>query len=61
MVWDMEIRDWTRNPDVQNQIKFAMEEYLYSIKGRYDIPLTGGDMDVILDSVLQVAKRRDTL
>ncbi|RLC86219.1 MAG: restriction endonuclease subunit R [Chloroflexi bacterium] len=55
------IRDWTSNPDVQNEIKFAMEEYLYSIKGRHDIPLTGGDMDVILDSVLEVAKRRDRL
>jgi type I restriction enzyme R subunit len=53
------IRDWTSNLDVQNQIKFAMEEYLYSVKGRYDIPLTPGDMDVILDSVIDIAKQRD--
>ena len=59
IIEERKIRDWTHNPDVQNEIKFAMEEYLYIIKGRHDIPLTGGDMDVILDSVLEVAKRRD--
>jgi type I restriction enzyme R subunit len=61
IIEERKIRDWTTNPDVQNQIKFAMEEYLYSIKGRYNIPLTGGDMDVILDSVLDIAKHRDRM
>lgn len=55
------IRDWTTNPGVQNVIKRAMDEYLYSVKGRYDIPLTGDDIDVILDSVLDIAKQRDRL
>jgi type I restriction enzyme R subunit len=55
------IRDWTTNLDVQNEIKRAMDEYLYSIKGRYEIPLTDGDIDVILDSVLEIAKQRDRL
>jgi len=61
IIEERKIRDWTTNPDVQNQIKFAMEEYLYTIKGRYNIPLTGGDMDVILDSVLEIAKHRDRM
>jgi len=55
------IRDWTSNSDVQKEIMFAMEEYLYSVKGRYDIPLTPGDMDVILDAVIDIAIRRDQL
>jgi hypothetical protein len=38
-----------------------MDEYLYSIKGRYNIPLTAGDVDVILDSVLEIAKQRDRM
>jgi len=55
------IRDWTTNLDVQREIKRAMDEYLYSVKGRYDIPLTAGDVDVILDSVLEIAKQRDRM
>jgi len=61
IIEERKIRDWTANLDVQNEIKLAMEDYLYSIKGRYDIPLKGGDMDVILDSVLDVAKQRDRM
>ena len=55
------IRDWTTNPDVQRQIKRAMDEYLYSVKGRYDVPLTHGDIQVILDSVVEIAKQRDRM
>ena len=55
------IRDWTTNPDVQKEIKREMDDYLYSIKGRYDIPFTGGDVDVILDRVLELARQRDRL
>jgi type I restriction enzyme, R subunit len=55
------IRDWTSNPDVKQVIKRAMDEYLYSVKGRYDIPLTHGDIDVILDSVVDIAEQRDKM
>jgi type I restriction enzyme R subunit len=61
IVEERKIRDWTTNLDVQNEIKRAMDEYLYSVKGRYEIPLTDGDIDVILDRVLELAKQRDRL
>jgi len=61
IVEERKIRDWTTNLDVQNEIKRAMDEYLYSVKGRYDIPITEGDIDVILDRVLELAKQRDRL
>ena len=61
IIEDAKVRDWVNNVDVQNRIKLAMEDHLYSVKGRYDIPLTGGDMDVILDAVIEVAKHRDAL
>jgi type I restriction enzyme R subunit len=61
IIEERKIRDWTTNLDVQNEIKRAMDEYLYSVKGRYDIPLTDGDIDVILDRVLELAKQRDRL
>jgi len=61
IIEERKIRDWTTNLDVQNEIKGAMDEYLYSVKDRYDIPLTDGDIDVILDRVLELAKQRDRL
>ena len=61
IIEEKKIRDWTTNLDVQREIKRAMDEYLYSVRGRYDIPLTAGDVDVILDSVLEIAKQRDRM
>ena len=53
------VRDWVNNSDVQNKMKSAIEDYLYSVKGRYNVPLTAGDMDLILDSVIEIARQRD--
>ena len=61
IIEDKKIRDWTTNLDVQNEIKLAIEDYLYSVKGRYDIPLTGVDIDLILDNVIEVAKQRERM
>ena len=55
------IRDWTTNLDVQRQIQREMDEYLCDLIGRYDIPLSDGDLDMILDSVLEIAKQRDRM
>jgi hypothetical protein len=38
----------------------GLEDLLYGVKGRYDIPLKAADMDEILAGVIRVAKRRDT-
>jgi len=61
IIEERKIRDWTTNPDVWNEMQAAMDDYLYSIKGRYEIPLADGDIDVILDRVLDLAKQRDRL
>ena len=55
------VRDWVNNVDVQNQMRMEIEDYLYSIKGRYEVQLTSGDMDLILDAVIEVARQRDQL
>ncbi len=55
------VRDWVNNLDVQNQMKLEMEDYLYSLKNLYQMPLTFGDIDLILDSVVEVARQRDQL
>ena len=61
IIEERKIRDWTTNLDVWNEMQAAMDDYLYSIKGRYDIPLADGDIDVILDRVLDLARQRDRL
>ena len=53
------IRDWDTNIDVQNSMVSDIEDYLFSIKGRYDLELTYEEIDDILDSTLKIAKRRD--
>ena len=61
IIEERKIRDWTTSLDQQNEMKREMEDYLYGVKDHYDIPLKGGDMDVILDSVIDVAKQRDRM
>lgn len=60
VIEDRKIRDWTGNRDVENAMLNGLEDLLYGVKGRYDIPLKAADMDEILAGVIRVAKRRDT-
>ena len=55
------IRDWTQNPDVQARMKNDIEDYLYSVKGRYNLTLTWNEIDHILDQVIHTAKQRNQL
>lgn len=58
IVVNNKIVDWTNNPDVQNRMFNEIEDYLYSIKGRYDIELSYDDIDIIIEKSIQVAKNR---
>jgi len=55
------VRDWVGNPDVENRIRDDIEDYLYELKAELDIPLSGADMDEIMDMVLDVARHRDRI
>lgn len=55
------IRDWTTNLDVQKGMKNDIEDYLYSVKGRYELPLTWNTIDHILDQLIHTAKQRNQL
>ncbi len=59
VIEDRKIRDWTGNRDVENAMLNELEDLLYVVKGRYDIPFKPADMDEILAGVMRVAKRRD--
>jgi type I restriction enzyme R subunit len=50
--------DWTLNTDIQNRMLNDIEEYLFSIKGKYDIPLGLDSIDLIMERVLNIARNR---
>jgi type I restriction enzyme R subunit len=55
------VRDWTQNPDVQNRMRLAMEDFLDEIERNRGLALADGDRDVILDNVIYVARQREML
>jgi type I restriction enzyme R subunit len=46
---------------VQKGMKNDIEDYLYSVKGRYELPLTWNTIDHILDQLIHTAKQRNPL
>ena len=56
---EKKIRDWTDNRDVENAILNDLDDLLFAAKGRYDLSLTGDDIDEILEGIIRVAKRRE--
>ena len=52
------IVNWTRNTDVQNRMKGAMEDYLFDLMEREEFELSFEDIDQILESLLDVARVR---
>ncbi len=49
---------WTRNTDVQNRMKLAIEDYLFELMERENLELSFKEIDRILDSVLDIARVR---
>jgi len=52
------IVNWTTNPDVQNQMRTEIEDYLFDLKERHGVELTFEDIDTIMDQCLEIAKVR---
>ena len=46
---------WTRNADVQNRVKGAVEDYLFELMEREQLELSFEEIDGILESVLDIA------
>lgn len=55
----LKVRDWARNPDSVNRMKNALEDHLYTVRDEYGISLAVGDIDTIIDGVVETAKKRD--
>jgi type I restriction enzyme R subunit len=50
--------DWRMNPDVQNQIRNAIDDLLYELKTKGHVALSPQDMDSIIERALDIAKVR---
>ncbi|GIX04590.1 MAG: DEAD/DEAH box helicase [Planctomycetaceae bacterium] len=52
------IVNWTANPDVQNQMKTDIEDYLFELKDEHGFDLTFEDIDSIMEQCLEIARLR---
>ena len=50
--------DWRTNPDVQNEMRNAIEDLLYEARAKKGVPLSAQDMDAIIERALDIAKNR---
>ncbi|MEK6259033.1 MAG: HsdR family type I site-specific deoxyribonuclease [Planctomycetota bacterium] len=60
IIEEKKIRDWTNNRDVENAMLNDLDDLMFSVKGRYDLPLKAEDIDEILEAIIRVTKRRET-
>ncbi|QDU82787.1 Type-1 restriction enzyme R protein [Polystyrenella longa] len=56
---EKKIRDWVDNRDVENAMINDLDDLMFATKGRYELALTGEDIDEILEGIMRVAKRRE--
>jgi type I restriction enzyme R subunit len=52
-------RDWVQDSNVKNQMKNEIEDYLFSIKGRYDLNWDFEVLDRIINENLDIAESRE--
>ncbi len=50
--------DWARNPDYLNQVSQQIDEQLFDLSDETGVPLTGEQIDAIIEQCLVVAKKR---
>jgi type I restriction enzyme R subunit len=50
--------DWRTNPDIQNEMRNAIDDLLYDAREKKGLPLNVQDMDGIIERALEIAKNR---
>lgn len=55
------VRDWSDNVDIQNNIRNQIDDALYSLKDQQGIALDGTQIDLLVERLLDVARKRDGL
>jgi type I restriction enzyme R subunit len=55
IVRESRVVDWVSNPDVQNEMRNQIEDYLYELKKHGEVDLSFDDMDFIIESSINIA------
>lgn len=58
LIEERAVVNWTRNEDVQNRMRQAIEDELFDLKARHDLSLSLEDMDAVMERCLDVARVR---
>lgn len=58
IVRDRKIVNWETNADVQNEMRNAIEDYLFELKDKRGLNLTFDEVDAIMEQCLDIAKLR---
>jgi len=58
IIRDEAIVRWRENPDVQNRMRNAMDDYLFQLRQERKVDLTLEQMDAIIESCLGIARNR---
>jgi type I restriction enzyme R subunit len=58
MIEKHKIRDWENNLDGLNQMRNAIEDYLYDIEKTQDIRFSNVELDEIIEQVIDIARKR---
>lgn len=57
----LKVRDWVGSIDVAKRMKTALENRLYDFEAAHGLKLTSGEIDNIIDSIVETAKKRNYL
>ncbi|MBU1660089.1 MAG: DUF3387 domain-containing protein, partial [Chloroflexi bacterium] len=52
------IRDWSDNPDVHNNMRNTIEDYLYEVEDAHGIRFSNVELDEIVEQVIDIARKR---
>ena len=58
IIAERKVRDWANNLDVQNAMKREIDDFLWDVREEQGLPLSDGDLDVIIGQAVSVAKHR---
>lgn len=52
------IVDWQNNSDLEGKLKIAIDDFVFEIKSKYDVPLSFNKIDELIEECIKIAKVR---
>jgi type I restriction enzyme, R subunit len=58
LIESFRIRDWVDNKDVHNEMRNAIEDYLFVLEKEHNIRFSNVELDEIIEQVIDIARKR---